>query len=187
MTFTIDNDNNIAAFAAGEQVEAGDGVQQFTSPASLDKIILASEKPSDRLVEIWNSFAGVAPFDDLKPVKQFTDRKTGVARVWKAIQRLEPTPKKDEPTAEKKAPKPNVAKQEKAAAEPKVPREGTAKAKVIAMISQKGGATLPEIMAATGWQKHTVRGFMSTLPKRTGLVITSTRRESDKARVYEVK
>ena len=67
------------------------------------------------------------------------------------------------------------------------PREGTAKAKVIAMISSKGGATLPEIMAVTGWQKHTVRGFVSTLPKKTGLVITSTRRESDKARVYEAK
>ena len=176
MTFTIDNDNNIAAFAAGEPVEAGDGVQQFTSPTSLDKIILASDKPSDRLVEIWNSFAGVAPFDELKPVKKFTDRKTGVGRVWKAIQRLEPAPKKDEPKAEKKAPN-----------EPKAPREGTAKAKVIALISRKGGATLQEITEATGWMAHSVRGFLSTLAKKAGTEIMSTRRESDRARVYEAK
>jgi hypothetical protein len=62
MTFTIDNDNNIAVFAAKEQVETGNGVQQFTNPASLDKIILASDRPTSRLIEIWNSFAGVAPF-----------------------------------------------------------------------------------------------------------------------------
>ena len=44
------------------------------------------------------------------------------------------------------------------------------------------GATPQEIMAATVWQKHTVHGFISTLPKRTGIEITSTRRESDPAR-----
>ena len=53
------------------------------------------------------------------------------------------------------------------------------------MLLRAGGATLQEIMAETGWQKHTVRGFISTLTKKTGIAITSTRRESDKARVYE--
>ena len=53
------------------------------------------------------------------------------------------------------------------------------------MLLRTGGATLQEIMAQTGWQKHTVRGFISTLPKKTGIAITSTRRESDQARVYE--
>jgi hypothetical protein len=37
-------------------------------------------------------------------------------------------------------------------------------------------------MAATAWQKHTVHGFISTPPKKTGIEITSTRRESDPAR-----
>jgi hypothetical protein len=72
-------------------------------------------------------------------------------------------------------------------AEPKAPREGTAKAKVLAMIQRPGGATLPEIMEATGWQKHTVRGFISVVPKRAGLTVASTRRETDKARVYEAR
>lgn len=66
----------------------------------------------------------------------------------------------------------------------KAPREGTAKATVLAMIQRKGGASIDEIMAATGWQKHTVRGFISVAPRKAGLVVTSTRRESDKARMY---
>jgi hypothetical protein len=41
-------------------------------------------------VDTWNSFAGVAPFDDLKPVKKFTSRRLGVARIWQAVARLSP-------------------------------------------------------------------------------------------------
>ena len=52
------------------------------------------------------------------------------------------------------------------------------------MIQHKGGASLEEIMKATGWQKHTVRGFISILGSK-GMKIASTRRESDGARVYE--
>jgi len=63
----------------------------------------------------------------------------------------------------------------KAAAKKKVPpateakpvaREGTAKATVLAMIQHKGGATLEEIMNATEWQAHTVRGFIAPRPRR---------------------
>jgi transcription initiation factor IIE alpha subunit len=66
-----------------------------------------------------------------------------------------------------------------------LPREGTHKADVIAMIQRKGGATLDEIMKTTGWQKHTVRGFISILGSKGGIKVTSTRRESDGARVYD--
>jgi hypothetical protein len=44
--------------------------------------------PRTRPVEIWNSFAGVAPFTTLKPVKKFPDRKVAVARIWEAVQVL---------------------------------------------------------------------------------------------------
>jgi hypothetical protein len=37
------------------------------------------------------------------------------------------------------------------------------KAEVIAMMKRAKGATLAEMMEATGWQKHTVRGFVSIL------------------------
>jgi len=42
-------------------------------------------------------------------------------------------------------------------------------------------------MEKTGWQPHTVRGFMSTLHAKGGPEVVSSRRESDKARVYEAK
>jgi predicted transcriptional regulator len=66
-----------------------------------------------------------------------------------------------------------------------VPRAFSKQAIVRDMLLRAGGATLQEIVDATGWQKHTVRGFISTLAKKTGIAITSTRRESDGARVYE--
>jgi hypothetical protein len=38
---------------------------------------------------------------------------------------------------------------------------------------------------ATSWQAHSVRGFISTLGKKMGLAVTSTKR-ADGARVYSV-
>jgi hypothetical protein len=37
---------------------------------------LTAEWPVSHLVDTWNRFAGVAPFDGLKPIKKFTSRKT---------------------------------------------------------------------------------------------------------------
>jgi hypothetical protein len=71
------------------------------------------------------------------------------------------------------------------ASTPRVPREFSKQAIVRDLLIRAGDATLQEIVEKTGWQKHTVRGFISTLTKKTGIAITSTRRESDKARVYE--
>ncbi len=54
------------------------------------------------------------------------------------------------------------------------------------MLERKGGATLRQIQDTTGWRAHTVRGFVSVLASKGGMTINSIRRESDKARVYEV-
>jgi len=176
-TFTIDQENNITAYAATEQVP--DGAERFTSEKELGK--LAASWPAERLIEIWNSFAGVTPFDDLKPVKKFTDRKTAVARVWKAIQRVEATPAPQGATgAPKKA---KASKQAKAAKAAPTTREGSKKAKVLELIRRPNGATLRDIIEATDWQAHSVRGFISTLGKKTGLKIESIKRE-DGERAY---
>src|SRR5258707_5038603 len=83
-TFTIDTENNIAAHTA---VPANlDNLQTFATEQDLAK--LSAEWPGSRLVDVWNSFAGVAPFTELKPVKKFTNRKSAVARIWAAVQRL---------------------------------------------------------------------------------------------------
>jgi hypothetical protein len=47
------------------------------------------------------------------------------------------------------------------------------KADVIAMMTRAKGVTLAEIMAATGWQAHTVRGFVSILGSKGGEKIES--------------
>jgi len=73
-------------------------------------------------------------------------------------------------------------KQAKVAKEPKA--AGTSKKdQVLALISRKNGATLDEIMTATGWQKHTVRGFIAILGKK-GTKIESFKSEAG-ARTYK--
>ena len=99
-TFAIDTDNNITAFTAAEQVP--EGQDRFATEKEFAK--LSADWPITRFVEVWNAFAGVVPFDDLKPVKKFTDRKTAVTRIWKAIQALTPAPAPQAaPVAPKKA------------------------------------------------------------------------------------
>jgi predicted transcriptional regulator len=49
------------------------------------------------------------------------------------------------------------------------------KAEVIAMMKRAKGATLAEIMEATAWQKHTVRGFVSILGSKGGEKIESSK------------
>ena len=49
------------------------------------------------------------------------------------------------------------------------------KAEVIAMMKRAKGATLPEIMKTTGWQPHTVRGFVSILGSKGRETIESSK------------
>ena len=62
---------------------------------------------------------------------------------------------------------------------------GNKKAEVIAMMKRPKGATLSEIVAATGWQKHTVRGFVSILGSKGGEKIESSKNSSGD-RTYRV-
>lgn len=66
------------------------------------------------------------------------------------------------------------------------PREGTKQATLIAMLRAPDGATIEEIMAATGWQSHTVRGaFAGALKKKLGLEVSSEKVEG-RGRVYRL-
>jgi hypothetical protein len=72
--------------------------------------------------------------------------------------------------------------------EPKPPtrRAGTKQALLIKMLQAPTGATMEEIISATGWQAHSARGAMSgALGKKLGLIVTSAK-EADRGRVYRI-
>jgi Protein of unknown function (DUF3489) len=82
-------------------------------------------------------------------------------------------------TTAKKAPK--GAKKAKSA------REGSKTNQVLDLLRQPGGVTAKELMKATGWQPHSVRGFLSgAVGKKMGLTVTSAKGE-DGERSYSIK
>jgi hypothetical protein len=66
-------------------------------------------------------------------------------------------------------------------------RADSKQALVIALLQRPEGATIAQIMEATGWQQHTCRGTLAgTLKKRLGLTITSSK-EADSQRIYRIE
>ena len=62
-------------------------------------------------------------------------------------------------------------------------RQGTKTAKVLDLLKRPGGASLKELRKATGWQAHSVRGFLSgALGKKMGLTVRSTKAEDGERR-----
>jgi integrase/recombinase XerD len=86
----------------------------------------------------------------------------------------------------KTAKKPKGKKQRRAKkASPRPKADGTnKKAEVIALMKRSKGATLDEIMNATGWQAHTVRGFVSILGKKG--MKTESSKSADGIRTYKI-
>jgi Protein of unknown function (DUF3489) len=138
---------------------------------------LAEKWSAARLVEIWSSLPGV------QPVQRFTNRQVATTRIWKALQR--PGPSGDEEKGRVAAKRPIVARKAPPAARKE--RGGNSKAtRVIALLRRPQGATLQAIVKATGWQTHSVRGFISgQLKKKLGLKVRSAKREGK--RVYSIK
>jgi hypothetical protein len=61
---------------------------------------------------------------------------------------------------------------------PPTQREGTKQAKIIAMLQRPEGASVAEMVEATSWQPHTVRGSISGgLKKKLGLQISAEKVE----------
>ena len=96
-----------------------------------------------------------------------------------------------EPKPKKKVRKPQAPTKTKATAKKasKSPgkREGTKTAIVLDLLKRKEGATVAELMEATGWQQHSLRGFLSgALKKKMGLNIESSKSEAGE-RSYMIK
>jgi len=188
ITFTINEDNNITAFASVEEAaQAGDRTAtEFDSQAALAQISAAW--PLSRLVEIWNRIPGNTE------VKKFADRRKAVARIWKALQPLAGNRQSSEPQAKPKKPAHGAksAKKlrpaKKLAAAKKAGDRGerrNKKAEVIAMMKRAKGVTLDQIREATGWQAHTVRGFVSLLGSKAGERIESSKNAAGE-RTYRI-
>jgi len=149
--FTIDAGDTIAVSTTTEHRGSKGGGAQFTNEKQL--AALAAHWPSGRLVEIWNNLPGV------RKIAKFTDRQTGVDRIWRAIERLEP--QLGSQAASDATKTGSRGKAAHRAEQPVVARADTKAARVIALLRQPEGATLKAIMALTGWQSHSVRGFIT--------------------------
>jgi hypothetical protein len=85
------------------------------------------------------------------------------------------SPAKKTPTARKSAKKADSS------------RDGSKAATILELLKRPGGATGKELMKATGWQPHSVRGFLSgTIRKKMGLDVISAKGE-DGERSYSIK
>jgi len=75
---------------------------------------------------------------------------------------------------------------EATAAIARAPRAGSKLASVLDMLSAEAGATIGELMAATGWLEHSTRAALTGL-RRRGYGLSLTRRERDGASVYRIE
>jgi predicted HTH transcriptional regulator len=161
----------------------------------------AAKLSREQLQEWYNSIPGEAP------VKRLRNRPTAIERIWDAMRRMagidvphseepieveleEVKPAKKERVAKpkpvKSAPKAKAAKVAKPEepANPVATRSGTKREQLIAMVSRKSGASMDELTQAFGWQKHTVRGLLSTL-NASGAIHTSTSKNAAGVAVYQ--
>jgi len=108
--------------------------------------------------------------------KKVATKKRGAPRGRKTARSAKP---QKAPRASKKA-----VKTEPKTASPRAESKG---AQILALIRRPKGATLAELAKVTGWQNHSIRGFLSgTVGKKMGLAVESTKRE-DGGRVYSIK
>jgi hypothetical protein len=162
MSFHVTTEGLLTAITPenGEQENAGQRV--VTSRNEWETI--AGNWPLKRLVAIWNSLPGVTP------VEKFTSRQIALERIWRAVESPEHARRK----ATTKASKPKVQF-----------RKGSKAAQAYALLCRPEGVTVREIQNATGWQRHTVRGFVSASVRKQGSRVRSFQRAGE--RVYQVK
>ena len=171
--FSIDSENNITVFASLKEIPGSEaGTETFTNQEEF--AALADKWPGGRLVEVWNSLPGV------QPVERFTSRRVAIGRIWKAIQHLKPSGAAQSlPVGLKQGRARNKAARKQGGKDTKT-------AKIIALLKRPVGASLKTLMRETGWQPHSVRGFISgQLGKKMGLRIRSSQRDGE--RVYVIK
>jgi hypothetical protein len=125
--------------------------------------------------------------------KKGASQKKGAPKAKKSAKEAKPGAKAKAAPAKAAAPKKGAkegAKTSEKTAKPaakkaSAPRAESKWAKILDMIARRNGATLLEIMKATGWQAHSVRGLISTGGKKRGVKVESAKNEAGE-RVYRV-
>src|SRR3954452_9283298 len=116
--------------------------------------------PLQRLATVWNNLPGV------RPLSRFENRAVAVQRIWRALSREQQFGREQQPVRHRRLRK-------------------TKAQTVLRLLEQPEGATLKQLMKATQWQAHSVRGFLSAkVAKQLGLPLVSTKRDGE--RVYRV-
>jgi hypothetical protein len=161
MAFHVTTEGMIAEITPENQHQ--ENVRQRMIASRDEWEAIAGQWPLKRLVAIWNALPGI------RPVEKFTNRQIALERIWRAV---------EFPEALQKA----HGKEEKA----KVRfREGSKAAQVYALLCRPEGATVSEIQNLTGWQRHSIRGFLSASVRKQGRSVRSFARSGE--RVYRVK
>jgi Protein of unknown function (DUF3489) len=160
-TFIINSDNKVTAGA--EPPENATGAVPFTTLDELTQV--THEWPIARLVAVWNGLPGVTA------LQRFTDRHTAVARIWKTLQNAAESTKVSRPARGKT----------RSGSKKTIARGGTKKARILILLNRPKGATLEELVRATGWQTHSIRGFISgNVGKQMGLKVNTSKRSGGK-------
>jgi Protein of unknown function (DUF3489) len=155
---------------------------------------------------IWKAIQNLGPdaratrADEPEAAEERVEQ-TEPAALGEAERGATPADAESQPEAGVRAPGPDVApalaeptkKATRAKKTPGAPRsangarEGSKTAMVLDLMKQEGGVTSKELMAATGWQPHSVRGFISgTLGKKMGLTVVSAKVENGE-RSYSIQ
>ena len=162
--FVIDAENRVTAHATTKPVRFPKDVCKFADERELAGLI--EDWRLTRLVEIWNKLPNV------KHVVRFADRRIAVKRIWEAVQQLGTAP-------------PSTPGRSRLPLKTDPVCYKTKTERIIALLKRSSGVTINDIMAETGWQRHSVRGFISgQLSKRLGFLVESSK--SGDERVYRI-
>jgi hypothetical protein len=148
--------------------------RHFTSEKEWTRI--GGDLPMTRLVAIWNRLG-------VTPVQRFTSRQKALTRIWNAVQRLKPE-------QENESPQPAAAmhpkEREASSGDAPVQARESKKAQLLALLQVREGVSIDQLARVTGWQKHSIRGFLSgTIRRKMGLNLIAAKTEQG-VRVYRI-
>ena len=166
-TYWIAGDGSAGMLEAAAAA-SGQPASTFSSFDELNEV--TSEWPMRILVTIWNKLPG------RRQVARFENRRIALERLWREIQTLAEPRQPSRHENKGKRTRHRRTKQKVAARQSKTNS-------VLDLLRAPGGATLAALMKATGWQAHSVRGFLSQkVSKQLALPLQSVR--LDGQRVY---